>query len=55
MKEDEELKKQEAERMKLTGSTTYQQTSDPTDTQGVQDQDFPESQEPTATADSSLR
>ena len=53
-KEDEELKKQEAERLRLIGSTTDQQTSDPIDTQGVQDQDCLDSQEPTTTADNSL-
>ena len=40
--------------MKLRGSTTDQQISDPADTQGVQDQDCRDSQEPTATADNSL-
>ena len=32
--------------MKLTGSTTDQQTSDPADTQEVQDRDCPDPQEP---------
>ena len=40
--------------MKLTRSTTDQQTSNPADTQEVQDQDCLDSQEPTAIAGSSL-
>ena len=40
--------------MKLTGSTTDQQTFDPATTQEVQDQDCPDSQEPAATAGSNL-
>ena len=40
--------------MKLTGSTTKQQTSNPADTQEVKDQDCPNSQESAATAGSNI-
>ena len=50
---DEELRKQEAERLKLTGSVTEQSASDPIDIQ-AQDLDNPGVQEPEAVASSTL-
>ena len=52
-KEDEELRKQVVERLKLTGSTIEQQPSKPADTQ-VQDLDNPDSQDHDAIASSTL-
>ena len=50
---DEELRKQEAERLKLTGSMIEQQASDPVDIQ-VRDLGNPDSQDPEATASITL-
>ena len=50
---DEELRKQEAERLKLVGSMTEQQASDPIDIQG-QDMGNPNFQNPEAAARSTL-
>ena len=50
---DEELRKQEAERLKLTGSLIEQQDSDPIGIQ-VQDMGNPIFQDPEATASSTL-
>ena len=50
---DEELRKQEAERLKLTGSMTEQQASDPIDIE-VQDMGNPDFQDPEAAASSTL-
>ena len=54
-------KQKEAEGLRLTGSTTDQQTTDPTDIQEVRDhidqgqgQDNPDSQEPIATSGSNI-
>ena len=50
---DEELRKQEAERLNLTGSMTEKQASDAVDIQ-VQDLANPDSHDPEAAANSTL-
>ena len=50
---DEELRKQEAERLKLAGSMTEQQDFDPVDIQ-VQDMGNPDFQDPEAATSSTL-
>ena len=50
---DEELRKQETERLKLVGSMIEQQASDPVDFQG-QDMGNPDVQDPEVAASSTL-
>ena len=50
---DEEMRKQEAERLKLIGTMTEQSTSDPVDSQ-AQDLGNPDIQDPEAAASSTI-